>query len=264
MRPVTILLAGLAAASLLTAPLAAAPKAEKGEPPIVETGTVDGGLKSYSQTFSGADQAVDAIAPSIARAFWVLGGEGTSYPAASLRVRCEILPGGTALAGLCTPLPGTSAEAARVFDLARAAGALPQLRGYRPVELETRRRWLLSRFVEYNLALPAVTAPTVDLTSGELVDHKLVNAPLGRLMSEYPSKALRNEAEAVVTIACQVQSDLSIICRDQSVEPPENTPYFPNTQRRIFGGVSAAPTLADGRDARGKRFTMRLAYRIPR
>lgn len=263
MRCAAIVLAGLMMAAAMASSASAGPKPAKGEPPMIEVGQLSDGVKTYRQDFTGPDQTVAAITPSVAQAFWALGGEGQSYPAATLRVRCEILPGGTALGGLCTAIPGASPDAERLFALVRAADGLPQVTGYRAVPLELRKRWVLSRFVEYNLTLPAVTAPSVDLASGDLVDHKLVDAPLGRLMSEYPSRALRNAAEGVVTMACQVQSDLSIICRDQSFEPAANLQYFPDRQRRIFGGAKAAPLLTDGRAAQGKRFIVRLVYRIP-
>ena len=271
----TFALALILALSIGTsAPAAAQPKAKRGEPALVQAGRDANGSTIFRQTYTGSAQRIDApIRLSIAQAYWAVGGNGTSLPAATVRVQCRIGHPGGVFDFECRPVDGTPQDAAKLYRAAEAAKVLPLIREtFRPLKrrVGTSRSgeaWVHDRYYEFDLALPAMTAPIVDLQGGEEVPPHLVTASVAPVLRNYPGRALRADAVGDLTLSCQVQQDLSIICNDLSFEPSDYYQYFTAPHdvaiRRIFGGTRAIATLQDGRDARGVRFKPVLKYRIP-
>lgn len=257
------------------APAMAQPKAKRGEPEMVQAGQDQSGNTVFEQVYTGDDQRIEAPAKlSTAAAYWALGGDGANLPAATIRVRCEIGREGGVLNYACLPADGTPEDAVKLFRAANAGKVLPLIaKSFRKIQRTNGSSrsvgaWVWKRYYEFDLALPAMTAPSVNLESGEEVEAKLVSARIGSFASSYPSRALRADAEGDLTLSCQIQQDLSVICTDHSFEPAANFEYFmaPSevARRRILGGARATATLADGRDARGVRFKPVVKYRIAR
>lgn len=263
----------LAAAIGMAVPAAAQPKAKRGEPALVQAGKDASGSTIFQQTYTGAAQRVDEpVRLSIAQAYWAMGGDGANLPAATVRVQCRIGHAGRIFDENCQPIDGTPEDAAKLYRAAEAGKALPSIRNIFPKLKRpsgTSRSlgpWVRERYYQFDLALPAMTAPVVDLQGGDEVSPTLVTGNVGRILRDYPGRALRADAVGDLTLSCQVQQDLSIICNDLSFEPSDYYRYFtaPHdvAMRRTFGGTRASAALQDGRDARGVRFKPVLKFRI--
>jgi hypothetical protein len=123
----------------------------------------------------------------------------------------------------------------------------------------------IDRYVTLTVRVPALELPTINLASGTLVERKelpLLDDP-SLLKLIYPPRALRQAVQGRSLVECQVQEDLSVICRQIGFEPVEHGPLFAPNATRVFGDRAFAELkLADGSDARGVRFRMGLAWSL--
>jgi hypothetical protein len=82
------------------------------------------------------------------------------------------------------------------------------------------------------------------------------------LRQVYPARALRLQQTASLTLTCQIQNDLSVICGDARAADPAMLPVFEGAAHRIAERLLAADTLADGSPAAGIVFNMQVDFRI--
>ncbi len=106
-------------------------------------------------------------------------------------------------------------------------------------------------------------AVKLDLESGQLVAQSQIQGFVPNSENAYPMRALREEAQGQQTFQCQIQADLSVICRTADFQPTENAQFFYGTERRLFARTKVLPELADGQPAIGVRFMYRINWRIP-
>ncbi|MEM6475616.1 MAG: hypothetical protein AAF687_05560 [Pseudomonadota bacterium] len=253
------------------APALAKPKAVDGEPEIVRDGQDTLGRDKYLQIFNLPEQKIEPWEMSIASAFWLLGGDGRVIPASKITVTCPISREGKVEYG-CGIAGERTAEEYRAFDAARAFGMLPRPGDYRKLEkwygkggLFSGKPWAHYRRLEYTVSLPELTAPIVDLESGELINQELISTVVDLSSTRrlaYPARALRRDIGGLQTIQCQIQQDYSIICRQTAFNPSEHAGLFAPSAKRLFGIQKAKPELPDGTDTRGLRFETTARYAI--
>lgn len=239
-----------------------APVAYEGEPPVAVTnGRYDTDRRFYSQQFpdAGAHSVTPVDAP-IANHYYAFAGRTESLPATSIPVTCRIGHSGHIPVSSCTAKDGLTDDQNLTMRLVRAWSEGIDFPRYNARLTEEQP---LSRRVDMVLEVPEIPAPKVDLSSGPLVETSLIDMPLNTYAgSHYPSRALRKELEGLMTVECQIQIDLSVICRQLSFEPAENASAFRNAERRIFRRATPKAQLKDGTDARGVRFQSQLKFQL--
>lgn len=238
-----------------------APTAIEGEPPITTQRSLYDTYDLYFQRFEDSGvYRVGKTDASIAERYRVFGGRKQDVAAQVVRANCPIADMGVVLLRSCRGDGEMTEEQEIALALTRPHGEdiFPRYRAL-PEGRDT-----LNRTVSLRLAMPAIPAPDVDLTSGREVDQQIVDIRriFRRVSESYPSRALRQELEGDMTARCQIQQDLSVICQPVSFEPSEHFAIF---ERSFISGTRyavAPPQLLDGSDARGVRFELTLAWRL--
>jgi hypothetical protein len=215
------------------------------------------------EDYTGAPITAAFEALTIAQIYRAVDGRSGSIAAAELTYRCFIDAAGRVEAYACkADDPATPADPV-IDGLVRASGALQTIQTFPPVTQSAKVR--TDRYVTFTVRVPAIDFPTIDLSSGPLVESNQIPLLADRSLMklDYPARALRQELEGRSTIECQVQQDLSLICRQIAFEPAEDGAVFAKSAERAFGGKALQDLkLADGSDARGVRFQMRLTWSI--
>lgn len=120
------------------------------------------------------------------------------------------------------------------------------------------------RFIELEVLLDPHNRPTVDFKAGRLLDKTALPQEIIRAWSEdYPPAALRADAQGRLTVICKIQSDHSVVCTEESFDPPENGRYFQGWIADRMKKVRIPKTLLDGTDPVGARWRAPINFRIP-
>jgi hypothetical protein len=231
------------------------------EPPIVEE-TNALGTKYHSQTFDGGSVSSRYPQQSIAERYYAAGDLKESVAAFDAPISCAIREDGIVLMPTCAERAELPQSQHLVLAALLKFGELQNLPHYSATDkLLLLRRVNLVVHVEQFDALPQL-----DLTSGQLAPLQQVAAlgeaiRSGRAGLDYPPAALRSEVQGVLTLECQVQADLSVICHEELFNPPGLGHYFIGMAKRAFLKVRVGPKLASGEDARGVR--IRLPISLP-
>ena len=239
------------------------PRSADGEPPIQTRKGQYSGQNFYSQEFT--DERVHRVSTrelSVAKLYSFFGERKEDLPPQVVTARCNIGSSGEVLLTDCVSKDG-STEDQRLALLLMDADTKIDVPDYRTLPEGFAD---LTRTVRLNLAIPEVKSPSVDLATGPFVEAQqliLASGGSGVGSSNYPSRALRREAEGDMELECQVQIDLSVICRSISFEPAEHFDLFARAGERLFDGVSVEAETKDGSDARGVRFRRKVLWRIP-
>lgn len=242
----------------------AIPKAPPGEPVIVEQSAFVG-PPVYAQRFSEQGvYPVSGLSMTIAENYALFGARKEAFPAQTIPVRCRIANNGDVSLSGCSSRsddPLTDEQLAALVT-ARSFGQVSDFPVYRELPEDSKP---VQRTVDLTLETPPIAAVSVDLSSGDMVDFRLVNIPRfeERLAASYPSRALRREIEGEMVMECQIQIDRSVICRTIAFSPSEHSKIFDRVIQRISTRVTSAAQLRDGTDARGVRFQRRVLWRIP-
>lgn len=106
--------------------------------------------------------------------------------------------------------------------------------------------------------------PKVDLGRGEMRDWQQIVASTSRVdMQEiYPPRAIRQGVEGRMTVSCQVQADISVICRQKAFDPPEHAPLFERAAVRLGPLLDVKSELPDGSSTAGSRFERVVGFRL--
>ena len=82
---------------------------------------------------------------------------------------------------------------------------------------------------------------------------------------EYPNEASKHSIKGLLTLMCQIQADLSMICQQTAFDPPGGEKYFVNLTRHAFQHVRAHAVLPDGRSSIGLRIqtNVRMVWLTP-
>lgn len=239
------------------------PRAAQGEPEITSQKSVSGkGRFDFQRFTDGGTYGVDEPRGSIAFLYRAFDGRTEDLRAQTVPVVCTINFGGMVLLNSCRGEGDLSDEQRIALNIATIVSRGAQFPQYRALPEGFAD---LNRTVMLTLAIPAISAPQVDLTTGPLVDPSNVDADFAAitLSNNYPARALRKEIEGNMLIECQIQLDLSVICRLMAFDPPEHAGVFAPTVDTIARRLRAKPLLKDGSDARGVRFPLAIAWRIP-
>lgn len=215
-----------------------------------------------SQEFTAPAVLVPVEEFSIADLYRASAGQSGAFAATTVTYRCPIGLTGKVMLPLCAPAKRGTALDPVAKGLILAAARRIDLPTYAPVRLAESGQ--TERFVTLDFQIPGADLPAVDLAAGPLVERTSIAELSGPLpfTPEYPSRAMREEAEGRSTLECQVQPDLSVICRQISFEPPEAAALFADASERVLGAMRVSPQLTDGREARGVRFQLVLNYRL--
>ena len=239
------------------------PVAAPGEPPVIKTKEQGGRLDIYTQTFPHAGLfEVSQPKGTIADFYRAFDGYKLDLSAVRVPVSCRIRMNGTVVLSDCLPRDSLTETADLSLRVARTRWGRAPFPQYRNLQAQS---VYVSRSVDLDLDIPAITAPTVDLTSGPLVEQKMLDFELDHraVMNAYPSRALRKEIEGLLVIECQMQVDESVICNSLSFDPPEHLSVFAMAGERVFRSAKIQPRLKDGTDARGVRWQSRIRFQIP-
>ncbi len=279
----------------VTLGLAAAAPAAADTPPIAAH--LDRVGHPYAtQTFELGAQVLPPQSPTIAWRYRITSIAGGSVPAYTAPLECEIADNGTIRPASCGPAQpmglqgGIAALLLRqsdwfahapkfpVIDRVKAGTAL-QISGQSVPYYADRAgggfpppaKPPFYRLVHLTISVPAITAPTVNLAAGPLVDRAKLPAVIAALRdgragidtNDYPSGALRANISGRETAECQVQADLSLICHLAAFDPPEGAQYFADSAGDFFAGIHVDPQLAGGGSSVGARFRMAISWKIP-
>ncbi|MEP0392702.1 MAG: hypothetical protein ABJ205_07605 [Erythrobacter sp.] len=249
----------------------AQPTPVENEPEIVKEGTDWLGRVSYIQRFSLPDLTINRLYLYNSQVYHVFGGAGGVTEPISLRVRCRVPPNGLVQLPHCEPVASPGSAAAQAFNAVTISyenwPEIPRLRllkRWSGTDAEE-KKWALYRQVEFDLNVPAITVPDVDLAAGKIVEVSALRErarTFREVIENYPIRALREDRQANLEAHCQIQGDLSIICDEVNSDPPEDLRYFEPTFREAMLKTKANATLADGSDARGVRFRVVFPYRL--
>ncbi|OJW60059.1 MAG: hypothetical protein BGO57_05330 [Sphingomonadales bacterium 63-6] len=125
------------------------------------------------------------------------------------------------------------------------------------------KRQKVQRWAIAEIALDPATRPHVDLSHGDMVDVTSVVDVKGQDFTlNYPARAMRENAGGTLTLLCQVQADLSSVCRMESFVPPENAYLFEGSVGSLSLRLKARPQLPDGTSSVGKRFKFRASFHM--
>ena len=169
---------------------------------------------------------------------------------------CELEPSGyvTSACNL-TGYPASPRHPALIYGTL-AAGYLPR---FPTVPLKEKKK----RRVAFVLTYTPATVPEVDLDRGRLIEPGELNYRTQILPSDYPPSALRKGVEADVVSECQVQADLSLICRTIEVQNCTHPELFANVMESATLERKAHEILEDGSSSIGTRHRATIRFRIP-
>ncbi|WP_133175347.1 hypothetical protein [Sphingomonas oleivorans] len=248
----------------------------------------NGNIAFKVQTFDVPPTTFDPHLLSVAEVYREAAKWGGTIPALNVSILCEISDDGTVDRNTCEADSWSSKEQLLAMRLVRAApqSALPQFPAINRTALGLAPRGtspLWSKLVAYRADVPGnsnppffrlarvavridrTQPPAVDLTTGPLVELAQISFEAGKdpQMNQYPSRALRENREGTQTAECQVQADRSVICRDESFDPPESALYFAGSADSMFRRVVVQERLKNGANAAGSRFRYKLRWKLP-
>ena len=90
------------------------------------------------------------------------------------------------------------------------------------------------------------------------------------LESVYPQKLLEQGKAAKISLACQIQSDGSLICADANAKPPTDPPVLQDYKAFLWAGkaimtlYTSAPTLRSGANASGAVVETVVDFKLPK
>jgi hypothetical protein len=239
------------------------PRAAPGEPKITSERLTVYGDRDFVQRFDDGNiyNVTEIKGASIAFLYRTFAGRFQDLPAQIVRVSCDINSGGIVLLESCGTVTDPSDEQSIALAIANIRGSVAGLPTYRALPQGFAR---LYRKVTLSLAIPAIPAPKVDLGSGQLTEYTNVEFYGNRSLAwiSYPPRALGVEAEGIMSIECQIQTDLSVICRMIAFDPPEHSGQFASIPDKLTRRMRSKPMLKDGSDARGVRFPIKITWRI--
>jgi hypothetical protein len=215
------------------------------------------------EEYAAAPITVPVHTLTIAQMYKAADGRSGEVAAAEVAYRCMINDAGRILANFCEVSDRAVPLDPVIDGLIRVSLALYSVPDFPAITQPRKGR--IDRYVTLTVRVPAVQIPALDLASGLLVERKdlpLLDDP-SRLKLDYPPRALRQAVQGRSLVECQVQADLSVICQQMGFEPPEHGALFASNAARVFGD-RAFPELklADGSDARGVRFRVRLTWTL--
>ncbi len=243
----------------LSALLTAAPaQGAIAEPPITHVKNVFGKTIDV-QVFPGTPVSFEPEQLSLAQRY-VLGlSLNQDVQPFEVAMSCTIDPLGNVKRGDCYAKQKIDAGLDRIATIAIRDGlaVFPKFAVAKPPAGRP-----FDRRYDFLLRVGAFTRVQPDFSAGDLVDAKLV--PSLRVVNlEYPEGAEHKGLGGVLTIECQIQRDLSVICRPVAMDPPANADYFWYTGYRVLQKFKASEFLADGAPAVGKRFRTSLRFTPP-
>jgi hypothetical protein len=254
---------------LLATPAIAKPAQIPGQPPIVKVKRP--GVKPYWLQVFDVDAKDVPLTGDISVAARHYSWQGQTPPAGPVTVvvDCDV----DVADGIRPCVNRTVADK----DEALARVAVRQLMPRRPsfptvpALQKDQEKWLpdplstdkqpLRRVARFTYRLDPADVKVIDPMRGPLVESPNLPELKGRFSPiSYPAAREAQGLSANVTVECQVQEDLSIICGSATVDPPEHARWFaePVRQKPIFW--RSAPKLPDGRDARGVRFRKTVRF----
>lgn len=245
------------ASIVLLAPLAllsSAAAAQAGDPPLTRY-TDPQGVTHQARVWSLPMQQMTTADATIARRHiaWSVSGTLPSAPV-DVTMMCPVAPGGQVGARCDVVEMSANTTLARIA-LRQVASVTPRLAAYPAVAADPAVR----RYVRFPLRIDPATRPAVNLDTGEMVPAKLL-PPLFKLAGyELPPRFAL--AGGTIDVLCQVQADLSVLCRPAGSSPPEIAERLPvdwADRRSIATRVPAK--LTDGRPAAGKRTTITIRF----
>ena len=228
-------------------------------PPIVKVKAADG--RTYrTQTF--AVSALDIVLKplTIAQRHYIWQAfETLPNGPMDVEIKCWVGSSGIAAATNCSVAqsgPETPIRTAGMRLLSQSAPTFPPLS---PISEAEARQY--SRYVTFAIRLDPNDKPKINLEAGPILETRLFEGVGYFNWGEYPTSALRNNLNGRLTALCQVQTDSSLICSDESFDPPEHFPYFRGHTLRQSLSRKIKPKLTDGTDAAGKRFRLVINFR---
>ncbi|OHD05696.1 hypothetical protein [Sphingopyxis sp. RIFCSPHIGHO2_12_FULL_65_19] len=234
--------------------LASAAAAQAGDPPLTRY-TDPQGVTYQARVWSLPMQQMTAANATVARRHIAWSVSGT-LPAAPVDVTmmCPVAPGGQVGAGC--DVVGLNADSVVARTARRQVeSVVPRLAGYPAVGADAAVR----RYVRFPLRIDPATRPAVNLDTGEMVAAKLL-PPLFKLGHyELPPRFARDGG--TIDVLCQVQADLSVLCRPAGSSPPEIAERLPVDWANRRSTAARVPAkLTDGRPAAGKRTTITIRF----
>lgn len=247
-------------AAALAAQQAPAPPA----PRVTEQAMKDqsGKYRLRTEEYTSPPISVPVADLSIADLYAVGDGQSGAVAAATVSYRCPVNDAGQITLKFCIFANRLSQQNSIADSLVLRAGKQITLPAFPAITQAKKER--IARFVLLEFKVPSVELPVVDLSTGPLVEHQSIPELAGplQLRLTYPPRALREEAEGRSVIECQIQQDLSVICRQISFEPASDAAMFARESERALGPLRVSPQLTDGGDARGMRFRLSLGWRL--
>lgn len=221
-----------------------------------------GKYRLRTEEYTAAPIAVPVAELSIADLYAVGDGQSGTIAAAKPSYRCPINDAGKITLAFCIFSNRVSQQNPVAESLVLRAGDRVTLPAFPVVTQTAKDRFERYVLIEFNV--PAFELPVVDLSTGPLVERQSIPELAGEvpLRLRYPPRALRQEAQGTSVIECQIQQDLSLICRQISFEPASDAALFARESERVFGPLRVSPQLADGSDARGARFLISFNWRL--
>lgn len=247
------------------AAMAKAPIAGDNEPSITKHKTRSGET-IYSQEFAIA--AVTSGQPkfSIAEMYWLTKDQTKTLYPPQIAVTCPITDSGRVDGQECSHdwVPDWSSGKFLAMRIATSAGTFENLPQFSPVKYKGKD--LFIRTVKFDVNVPKLERPEIDLKSGPLLEESTFRPMLKKFAPRvrYPSRALRQEADGLQRNECQVQSDYSIICTIFEFEPEENRALFEPELSEMFRKVKMEPFLPNGQPTKGARFRFNVNWRMPK
>ncbi|MCU0948656.1 MAG: hypothetical protein MUF47_10450, partial [Porphyrobacter sp.] len=178
-----------------------------------------GKYRLRTEEYTARPMAVPVAELSIADLYAVGDGQSGPIAAATVSYRCPINDAGKITLKFCIVLNPLSQQNPIADSLVLRAGDRITLPAFPVITQPEKDR--IARYVLLEFNVPAVELPVVDLSTGPLVEHQSIPELAGPLPLRltYPPRALRQEAQGRSVIECQIQQDLSVICRQISFEP---------------------------------------------
>lgn len=247
-----------------TAPLAAQSDPAAPSPRVTEQTLKDqsGKFQLRTEEHTVPPIAVPVAELSIADLYAVADGQSGTVAASTMAYRCPINDAGKVTLKFCIFSNRLSQQNQIADGLVLQAGSRIRLPEFPVITQPEKDRIARYALLEFNV--PSVELPVVDLSTGPLIERESIPELAGPLPLRltYPPRALRLEAQGISVIECQIQQDLSIICRQISFEPASDAALFARESERALGPLRVSPQLTDGSDARGARFRLSLNWRL--
>lgn len=262
------------------------------EPPVVQQKDLLGHAFKTQTYIVTAPVAIAAL--SISQRQFLQNDPDKPPPAPiDIVVDCEIDDRGTVHTNRCNavaPVKETSDGQITTWRAVRTAGfaveRAPHFKPYdRPAQLRNRRPYMYmisgaapgEPIPFYRLARitahldPLTPQPKVDFATGLVVAYTQLPDLITAIRQDvanlgpfdFPPEAMRNMIAGRLLLECQVQSDLSVICRQSGFDPPENGRFFKSYADAAFRSVRVGRNLANGESAVGVRTVIPVRLSMP-